>query len=467
MNRTNFGASTNVLQMILDIEIIILSHVIATFVYGSHISTEEWIGFVVLSLIFVVIFLLANKTEYLYNVTLFYYRDRILKRMTRSFLIAVGTTVFMVGYVSNARKGLVYYTIFTCLIYALECVKIIFNKQFMKLSPRKELPRTAFLGSKESFGLFKEFLDKTTIPYIASGFIAKATEGIPEDEKDEYLGTAEELEDIIRTHNLDQIYIMQSVKENPMDFQKYIDLCVKMGVTVRMAIDFYENREAYSYVSTVGTYPIVIYHTITLNESAQFVKRIMDIVGGLVGVLLTAPIMIVTAIAIKLDSRGPICFTQTRVGKNGRNFKIYKFRSMYIDAEERKKELMEQNEIKGGVMFKMKNDPRITRVGKIIRKLSIDELPQFFNVIGGTMSLVGTRPPTIDEVEKYKTNQWRRISIKPGITGMWQVNGRSNIQDFDEIVRLDVEYIDNWSLWMDIKIMCKTVKVLLEHSDAY
>lgn len=128
---------------------------------------------------------------------------------------------------------------------------------------------------------------------------------------------------------------------------------------------------------------------------------------------------------------------------------------------------MAQNEMEGGVMFKMKDDPRITRVGKVIRKLSIDELPQFFNILGGSMSLVGTRPPTVDEVEKYKTNQWRRISIKPGLTGMWQVSGRSNVKSFDEIVEMDVEYIDNWSLWLDFKIILKTVLVLLKHDDAY
>lgn len=128
---------------------------------------------------------------------------------------------------------------------------------------------------------------------------------------------------------------------------------------------------------------------------------------------------------------------------------------------------MAQNEMEGGVMFKMKDDPRITRVGKVIRKLSIDELPQFFNVVEGTMSLVGTRPPTLDEVEKYQRKQWRRISIKPGITGLWQVSGRSKVTNFDDIVEMDVEYIDNWSLLSDIKIMLKTVAVLLKHDDAY
>ena len=177
--------------------------------------------------------------------------------------------------------------------------------------------------------------------------------------------------------------------------------------------------------------------------------------------------MLITAIAIKIDSPGPVMFKQTRVGKNGRHFKIYKFRSMYRDAEARKKELMEQNEIKGGVMFKMKDDPRITRVGKVIRKLSIDELPQFFNVLFGSMSLVGTRPPTLDEVDKYERNQWKRISIKPGITGMWQTSGRSTIDDFDKIVELDVEYIDNWSLWLDVKILFKTVIQIFKRGDSY
>ena len=236
---------------------------------------------------------------------------------------------------------------------------------------------------------------------------------------------------------------------------------------MRLIVDFYKRRRANSYVSTVGTYPIITYHTITLNSYEQLLKRLMDIIGGVAGCILSAPIMLVTAIAIKLDSPGPVLFKQVRVGQNGRNFKIYKFRSMYIDAEARKKELMSQNEIEGGVMFKMKDDPRITRVGKVIRKLSIDELPQFFNVVQGTMSLVGTRPPTLDEVEKYKRNQWRRISIKPGITGMWQVSGRSRVQNFDDIVEMDVEYIDNWSLWLDVKIILKTVLVLLRHNDAY
>ncbi len=165
------------------------------------------------------------------------------------------------------------------------------------------------------------------------------------------------------------------------------------------------------------------------------------------------------AAAIKLSSKGPVLFSQIRIGKNGRRFTIYKFRSMYLDAEERKKELADQNEI-SGLMFKIKNDPRITPVGRFLRKTSLDELPQFYNVLRGDMSLVGTRPPTEDEFEKYSPYYRRRLCMTPGLTGLWQVSGRSDITDFDEVVKLDLEYIDNWSLTLDIKILIKTLWVV-------
>ena len=176
--------------------------------------------------------------------------------------------------------------------------------------------------------------------------------------------------------------------------------------------------------------------------------------------MITAVMMPFVALAIRIDSPGPILFAQTRIGKNGRRFKIYKFRSMYVDAEARKKELEAQNEIQG-LMFKMENDPRITRVGKFIRKTSIDELPQFFNIVKGDMSLVGTRPPTEDEFEQYSSHYRRRISMTPGLTGLWQISGRSEIVDFDEVVRLDLEYIDNWTIGLDIKILFQTIWVVL------
>ncbi len=202
-------------------------------------------------------------------------------------------------------------------------------------------------------------------------------------------------------------------------------------------------------------------------------KRAMDIVGGLAGCLLTGVLMLFIGPMIYIKSPGPIFFKQTRVGKNGKKFKMYKFRSMYLDAEARKAELMAQNRVQGGLMFKLEYDPRIIGcekrpdgtikkgIGNFIRDYSLDEFPQFFNVLKGDLSLCGTRPPTVDEWEKYELHHRARLAIKPGITGLWQISGRSNITDFEQVVELDKKYIREWSMGLDFKILLQTVKVVL------
>ncbi|HEM4788078.1 TPA: sugar transferase, partial [Streptococcus suis] len=212
-------------------------------------------------------------------------------------------------------------------------------------------------------------------------------------------------------------------------------------------------------IQQIGDHSIVTFSSNFYKPSHIFMKRLLDICGSILGLIFCGFVSIALVPLIRKDG-GPAIFIQKRVGKNGRIFKFYKFRSMYIDAEERKKDLLSQNQMQGG-MFKMDNDPRITSIGQFIRKTSLDELPQFYNVLIGDMSLVGTRPPTVDEFEKYTPSQKRRLSFKPGITGLWQVSGRSNITDFDKVVKLDVAYIDNWTIWSDIKILLKTIKVVL------
>lgn len=208
-----------------------------------------------------------------------------------------------------------------------------------------------------------------------------------------------------------------------------------------------------------GGHTMMTFNGTSHTLSDLVIKRTMDIVGGFVGCIISIPIIAVVAIPLKLESPGPLFFKQKRVGKNGRVFNIYKLRSMYVDAEERKKELADRNEM-NGLMFKIVDDPRITKVGKFIRRTSIDELPQFFNVLRGDMSLVGTRPPTLDEYERYESHHKRRLSMKPGITGLWQVSGRSTIENFEDVVALDLQYIDNWSLGLDIQLLFKTVAVI-------
>lgn len=232
-----------------------------------------------------------------------------------------------------------------------------------------------------------------------------------------------------------------------------------MGVTVHYNIRTFELEGAYNHTfSSFGSFYTITYMNQSISLAKLTLKRAMDIVGGLVGTVFFLIFYVIFGPIIKLTSPGPVIFTQERVGRNGRIFKIYKFRSMYIDAEERKKELMTQNEMDGdGLMFKMEDDPRITKVGKFLRRTSIDEFPQFLNVLKGDMSLVGTRPPTVDEFEKYEPAHKKRLSFKPGITGMWQVFGRNDISDFDEVVRLDVEYINTWSVGLDVKILGRTI----------
>lgn len=201
------------------------------------------------------------------------------------------------------------------------------------------------------------------------------------------------------------------------------------------------------------------------SHGRSIVKRLFDLVVSSILILLTAPVMALTALAIKLDSPGPVFFRQQRSGRWGKPFACFKFRSMYIDAEARRAELEKLNEASGPV-FKMRNDPRVTRVGKFIRKLSIDELPQFFNVFNGTLSLVGPRPPLPSEVAKYTLEQRQRLAVKPGITCIWQVSGRSNV-DFDRWVRMDVQYIEGESLLMDIKLLLRTVPAVFFGKGAY
>ncbi len=234
----------------------------------------------------------------------------------------------------------------------------------------------------------------------------------------------------------------------------------EMGVDCHYCLELPDTQPSRSKLENFGGYSVITYTRFQSSYKRMLIKRVMDIVGGLVGLLITLVFFPFVALAIKLDSPGPAMFSQIRIGRNGRRFKIYKFRSMYVDAEERKKELEAQNEMQG-LMFKMENDPRITKVGRFIRKTSIDELPQFYNVVKGDMSLVGTRPPTADEFEKYNQYYRRRISMTPGLTGLWQVSGRSEIENFDDVVKYDLEYIDNWSLTLDMKILLRTIWVVI------
>lgn len=254
-----------------------------------------------------------------------------------------------------------------------------------------------------------------------------------------------------------------------------IEELIHAGVTVHLSLTRIKKIVGKKQmVEKIGGYTVLTSSLNFASPKQLFVKRLMDIAGGLLGCLMTAVAFIFVAPLIYIQSPGPIFFTQERVGYNGKRFKIYKFRSMYLDAEERKAALMRENKMSDGKMFKLDFDPRVIGnrilpdgrrkkgIGDFIRRTSIDELPQFFNVLKGDMSIVGTRPPLIDEVAQYELHHRARLAIKPGITGLWQVSGRSNITDFEEVVALDTQYISEWNIGLDIRILLKTVMVVLK-----
>lgn len=240
-----------------------------------------------------------------------------------------------------------------------------------------------------------------------------------------------------------------------------------LPIHIRVPMGGYEGR---SFVEKVNGFNVV---TMTANYASPmqlFLKRVMDIIGGLIGSVFALLIMLIVGPVIRRKSPGPIIYKQERIGQNGKRFQVYKIRSMYMDADARKKEFMAQNRVSDGMMFKLEFDPRIigneilldgtrkTGIGEFIRSHSLDEFPQFWNVLKGDMSIVGTRPPTVDEWEKYQYHHRARLAFRPGVTGMWQTSGRSNITDFEEVVRLDTEYIEHWSLGLDIKLILKTIR---------
>lgn len=283
------------------------------------------------------------------------------------------------------------------------------------------------------------------------------------DESD-VLGILQELPHILKKHSIDEVVFAIS-GDRSVDLNQHLSYCHRIGMPVRILPAMWHDRECYLSMEMCQGVPFLTMRTTNFNASGLLYKRLLDIIGGLVGTFCFLLMYPFVAIAVKRDSSGPVLFRQERMGQHGRIFELIKFRTMCADAEEKKADLFKKNEMNGAV-FKLKDDPRVTKVGRFLRKTSLDEFPQFINVLKGEMSLVGTRPPTIEEVEKYRPEHLKRIAAKPGITGMWQVSGRNKIQDFDRIVELDCQYLDHWRFWEDIKILAKTVFVVLQRKGA-
>ena len=408
----------------------------------------------------------------------------IYKEFTRTLRHAVVFMLVLTAYMFATQEGNIYSrtTIFVmCGIYfCLSYVVRLGWKRHVKRYSNEQTQSSLLIISSESRA--KEIMDSIHENgyghYRVAGWVfhddfkvGKVVEGIP------VVATHEDVVEYVKSNWIDEVLI--AIPASDPFPRSIMDQLTAMGVTVHMNLDKSSQVTGVKQVvGRVGGLVVISSSLNTMSARQRTEKRVLDILGGIAGCILTGILYLILAPKIKKESPGPVFFTQTRIGKNGKPFKLYKFRSMYLDAEERKAELMSQNRIENGLMFKMEFDPRVignkidengnkqTGIGEFIRKYSLDEFPQFYNVLKGDMSLVGTRPPTVEEVAQYEEHHRTRLAIKPGITGMWQVSGRSDITDCEEVVKLDTDYIANWSVGLDIKILFKTVAVIFKKEGA-
>lgn len=358
------------------------------------------------------------------------------------------------------------------------CTRVLWKKYITK-HPKKNGKKNNMLvvaSSENAEDILGRLEADISGGYKIAGVVLTDADGVSEIGGHQVVADIDDAADYICREWIDSVYI-----DAPLTDEKVIRLmddCSLMAVPTHYHVPFMSRNGVKRFSEKIGGTTVLTASVNYATPVQALTKRLFDIICGLAGSLIALLIMAIVGPIIKKESPGPILFKQERIGQNGKHFKIYKIRSMYMDAEERKKDLMAQNRVKDGMMFKLDFDPRIignkvlpdgtqkTGIGEFIRKTSLDEFPQFFNVLEGTMSTIGTRPPTVDEYNKYQYHHRARLAIKPGITGMWQVSGRSEITDFEEVVRLDTEYISNWSPGLDLKILLKTIGVLFTRKGA-
>ena len=400
---------------------------------------------------------------------------RIVKQTFVIFLMNIVCLYVMQQ--GNASSRIVIFIIYPIYIVLSMIMRTIWKKHLRKKLSHYGSNRAMIVlsDSKHIKDVIDNLVTKSYKGYsIMGAFLVDYDGHIKKIGKVPVMGTADDMIEYA-SHNWVDSVTLAIEDNNTIDHLK--EICEVMGITTHTIVTRAPNSDG-EYIQKLGNYIVSSNSYRSIPPVRLFIKRCMDILGGFVGCVFTLIITIIIGPMIYIQDPGPIFYASKRVGKNGKIFKMYKFRSMYQDADQRKAELMAQNKIGDGMMFKMDDDPRIIGsekkdkngnpkgIGNFIRKTSLDEFPQFFNVLKGDMSLVGTRPPTLDEWEKYSPHHRKRMAIRPGITGMWQASGRSNITDFEEVVRLDTEYIDHWTNGMDVRILAKTFLGVLKHEGA-
>jgi exopolysaccharide biosynthesis polyprenyl glycosylphosphotransferase len=327
-----------------------------------------------------------------------------------------------------------------------------------------ELRNMVILGTNQlSYALSRHIRDYPRLGYCFLGFImAPGSLLSSEIGSDQILGGVERIRQLARQHFVDELVIAEFYPTESAI--RLVQDARELDIDVRAISGYYGELAANAPVEYLGIFPVAPLHRRAPRVIGLFCKRVVDIVLSLLALVLTAPLMLAIAIAIKLESHGPILYVADRIGKRGRVFPCFKFRTMVDDADKMKKDLTALNE-RDGVLFKLSNDPRVTRLGRILRKYSLDELPQFLNVLRGEMSIVGPRPPIASEVEKYELEHFRRLEVLPGLTGLWQVQARHD-PSFAKYIALDTAYVENWSFWLDLRILVQTANVVIRGTGA-
>ena len=473
--RTPKGWLKHIDFILLDLLCLTVSYVLAhllrhrsvSIIFNNRMYVSIWIVLAVFDLLIMLLM------ETMHNVLKRGYFKEFVATLRQEALLFGAVSIFLFSIKDDLVSRIVLWLTIGLHFATSYLVRIAWKRHLKKEHPREARHSMLLISDEDKAGqVIDQFTESATGDYRITGIVVADKDltgseirGIP------VVSSLEEAPRYICREWIDEVFI--STATPPLEL---IERCTEMGVTThRMLHSAGSERQ---FVEKIANAYVITNTMNTMTSAQMFVKRLADIAGGLVGSLAAILVIIIVGPIIKRESPGPILFKQERIGKNGKRFQLYKIRSMYMDAEARKAELLKDNRVSDGMMFKLDFDPRIignkllpdgtrkTGIGEFIRRSSLDELPQAFNILMNQMSLVGTRPPTVDEWEKYEYHHRARLAIKPGITGLWQVSGRSRITDFEEVVKLDTEYINNWSMGMDIRILLKTVMVVLKKDGA-
>ncbi|KGK91281.1 polyprenyl glycosylphosphotransferase [Desulfosporosinus sp. HMP52] len=456
------GITENISELV-DIVLIAIGFSLAIEIYQikNVVTSNSWPRYFAVFLIYLLAWIIASNSLKVYQSRRFMSVRRELSQMMKahffSFAVSMITTYLYNPNILRTRFFFYFGAFAVSLTIGMHIVTRLALEAGRKLG--RNTRYVLILGGGSAAKLYLQKLkDNPQLGYRVIGYIAPTKNGL----EIPYLGDYSNLESIIRMNIVDLTVVTALITEKGV--QESIEILDVMGKTVAVLLDDIVTKVSRSRPMDFGGLSMVVYDSHPRRPWHEAAKRGMDVILSGAGLIVLSPVFALVALAIKLTSKGPVIFAQERVGLNGRAFNIYKFRSMVVNAEELKERLAHLNEMSGPV-FKIANDPRVTAVGRFIRKTSIDELPQLYNVFRGDMSLVGPRPPLLSEVNLYNSKHRKRLAVKPGITCIWQISGRNEV-DFDQWMEMDAEYVERWSLWLDLGILARTVPVVLGRKGA-